>query len=473
MSWDLFGSSAVFSTTVPLANGLLIMPSQTISSALTFTTVGPRLGSECRVALTADGVASHIPNFSAFTQHGGVPWNNTANVTNLVRFWFDGVNQYYSIEVAGQPSAPGASLAMSSQLGKWRNVLAKVRAGTGRGRIVLVGDSTTAGAGAGTSGQTNLVGAQPLNRTMNLAARLAALGIPTQTHSFMADQYTAKTSVTLPQYDPRISIGTNWQQLSSSNYTVLGGYMLRNNSTSGVLGFTPTAAIDNFTVYYIRNGGLGTATVNVDGGASLGTINANGAASIQSQSFSVTRGSHQIQIVGATAQFYLIGIVAWDSTQVAVDLITCGMWGATSADFINNANFWNPGSSGALAFLGQDLSILQFTINDSNLGIGQLPLYTANMSGVISGLKAQGDLIVESGIPSNTSQATDGVTLPAFVASLRSMATMNGCNFFDIGARLQSYAVANGLGWMYDSVHANAIGYQDIAQAEAILLASI
>lgn len=363
------------------------------------------------------------------------------------------------------------SLSSTRYLAKWRNAMAKVRAGTGRGRLLLVGDSTTMGGGAGTSGQTNLVGAQANNRTMALAARLSALGVPTQTHSFMGDQYCGKTSVTYAQYDPRLSLGTNWQELSSSNYEVLGGYMFRNTSTSGVLGFTPTAPIDHFTVYYLQNAGLGSATVNVDGGASLGTINEAGAAQITSQTFSVTRGSHQIQIVGATATFYLLGIVAWDSTIPAIDIITCGMWGATSADFANTANFWNPGSANAMTFLGQDAAILQFTINDSNGGLSQLPAYQTNMTAVVGALKSTGDLLIESGIPSNTSQATDGVTLAAFVATCQNLAAVNGCNFLDIGARYGSYATANALGWMFDSVHANAVGYQDVAQAEASYLA--
>lgn len=362
--------------------------------------------------------------------------------------------------------ALGASTS-SIQLAKTRNAFAKVRAATGRARVLLIGDSTTVGAGAGTSGNTNLVGAQAKNRTNALAARLASLGIPTSANSFMCDSWVGHASVSLPNYDSRISLGTGWSIASGT--TGLGGDLLTCTST-GTLAFTPTGQIDRIQLYYPTNNGLGSFSVNVDGGSSLGTFNQNGTSSVTSQTFSVTKGSHTINVVGVSGTTYVIGIVTWDSTTPAVDLITCGMWGSVASNWTAGGSSWNPPQM--FATLGQDLAVVQLIINDSNAGLSNLSTYTSNMSTIISGLKAQGDVIVESGIPSNTTQATDG-TLAQFAAALSGLASNVNSPFVDIRARWVNYSTANALGWMFDDKHPNAVGYADVAQAEAVFLNGI
>src|ERR1700758_4020125 len=92
------------------------------------------------------------------------------------------------------------------QLPKWRNAINRVRAGTGRGRLMLLGDSTTTGAGAGASGNFNLAGALAKSRGAELAARLATLGIPTSFNSVISDGQVTQNGVTCPAYDPRCTL---------------------------------------------------------------------------------------------------------------------------------------------------------------------------------------------------------------------------------------------------------------------------
>lgn len=63
----------------------------------------------------------------------------------------------------------------TSQFGKTKAALARVAGGTGRGKLVCIGDSTTFGEGSGTGGNGR-VGCMPKSWPAKLAASLTALG---------------------------------------------------------------------------------------------------------------------------------------------------------------------------------------------------------------------------------------------------------------------------------------------------------
>lgn len=111
-----------FTTVIPLnVAGRFYMPTQTISSAQTFTAAAnPVRDALVYVSATANGNAAHIPNLTAFKQWGGSSdWDNRNGIVNQLQFFCDGTNVFYSVsQHAGQvpietvaPTAASAAVA--------------------------------------------------------------------------------------------------------------------------------------------------------------------------------------------------------------------------------------------------------------------------------------------------------------------------------------------------------------------------
>ena len=87
---------------------------------------------------------------------------------------------------------------------KFRADVERARAGVEPLLIALLGDSNTAGTGAGTS-TAGMVGAQRWSVAAQLADILDRTFMYTTNDSFFGDQNAADTGVTLQQYDPCLS----------------------------------------------------------------------------------------------------------------------------------------------------------------------------------------------------------------------------------------------------------------------------
>src|SRR5258708_1461467 len=325
---------------------------------------------------------------------------------------------------------------------------------------MTLGDSTTSGAGAGTSGAINLVGAR-INSYPAVLAKILAGYVAINDNAILADQNVVAQGVTYPQYDPRVTLGANWA--NSASGPALGGVLF--HFTTGAVNnmtFTPPAAFDTFVLYYVRNVGHGTFTVNVDGGSSLGTVNAAGSAAVLTQTFSVTKGTHTINIVPTNdAQFFIVMIVPQDSTTSAIDLYQAGMYGATSTTVNSTTTAWSPLS--LLPTIAPDLTVIDLTINDSNNATG-LATYSTNMQAIITSAKLSGDVVLIVGPPSNTAAATNG-TLDTYIGVLQNLSVSNGAPITNIKQRWVSYAAMNAIMPYFDSLHPAAPGYQDMAEA--------
>jgi lysophospholipase L1-like esterase len=359
-----------------------------------------------------------------------------------------------------------------NQLRKWRSSMGRVRAGTGRSRLVCIGDSNRGGLGAGSSGTTNSVGAYAKSPVRALAQRLAALGVAVSDNSFMGDQGMITLPTAYGSYDPRITLGANHSHPTGGSTQTLAGQMfLYTTGAVNNMTFTPVGAFDTLKVFNARAGSNGSFAVNVDGGATLATITTNGGNAIIENTVSgITKATHTVNFVPSNnGNYYTIGAIAYDSTTPAVDIIQAGWAGALIASFNIASSAWHP--KNMLAFLAPDLTLIQLTINDSNAGTS-IESYTTTLQAIVTTALISGDCIIESGVPSGTTNATNG-TLAALVAAARGVAARNNIPFIDIDARWTDYATSNALGWMFDTLHPNAVGYQDIAQAEASILALV
>jgi len=103
-----------FATVVPLTQvGTAFMPSQTVASVLAFSVAAsPVRGALAFVRLVADGV--NAPTFSGMKEwNGSSGYDNRNGIVNVVQFFCDGVDVWYSIAqavgaapVAAKPGAP-------------------------------------------------------------------------------------------------------------------------------------------------------------------------------------------------------------------------------------------------------------------------------------------------------------------------------------------------------------------------------
>jgi hypothetical protein len=332
---------------------------------------------------------------------------------------------------------------------KYRNAVANARAGIAPGcRIACVGNSTTAGTGAGTgaSGQT---GAYPFAWPNLLKSILNARLAPTFNGALWGQANNGVVSY--PTFDTRLALGAGWGVFSGS----LGGPLWTNNSTTNALAFTPTDAFDSIDVYYIRNTGRATFTVDVDGGAALATINSAGTVSLIKASMTCARATHTINIkrTGVGTDAFIVGIVTRDSTSPAIAVWNMGWHGVTASTLGLTANAWY--SVPAIAAVAPDLMIYEMGVTDMG---GDLSAYKADSERFIASALVAGDVIVAIHNPVSTASHSQA-DQDAMRAMSYTIANDYDLPVIDHTLEMQSYTVANADGLMFDNIHPLKKGY--------------
>src|SRR3954454_16160484 len=167
------------------------------------------------------------------------------------------------------PPALGSGLG-TTLLGGWRAAGGLVRAGQGDALVGIVGDSTTAGQGAGT-GASYTNSAKTLSVSSRLAAQLTAMGLRASADSVFGNQNvdsTTRANANYVAYNPAVVIAADW---SIENLAVPGGNIFKNESGTGALSFTPAEAFDTIDLWFLNATGNGQVTVDI-GGAALAAI---------------------------------------------------------------------------------------------------------------------------------------------------------------------------------------------------------
>ena len=152
-------------------------------------------------------------------------------------------------------------------------------------------------------------------------------------HNFVFSLWTDQlTTIAYGTYDTQSHIGSELDPRFFALFSYTTG--AANNLT-----FTPPGQVDTVIVYMQQNGGTATATYNVDGGASLGTITNAGANALFAYTATVTKGAHTINIVpNNNGLFNIAGIIAYDSTTPAIDVIQDGQYGSVAASWNSAGN---------------------------------------------------------------------------------------------------------------------------------------
>jgi hypothetical protein len=357
--------------------------------------------------------------------------------------------------------------APPAYMSKARKALQKVRLGTGRMTILVIGTSISAGQGAGTGG-TPITGARPFAYPSRLATKLASLGIPSQSESFFGNAAQAGAYGT---YDPRVSGAWSYDGAR----TTAGGNLFGSVS-SQTLSFLASTNVDTHEIGYITAPGKDTITVNIDGGAPTtgpSSINSNASlALVKATVKPASAGSHTLNLVAGVVSggFLLMGVKAYNSTIPGVDIVNCGWPGSTSANWNDSANVWSP--LNAIAYHAPDLTIIEGWPNDYNNAVA-LATTLANAQAVITAAAATGNVIVVSSPQSNPATKASAAIQTAFRQAHASLIDQNSGIYVDWPYRIGDFTAANGAGYMFDDIHANQTCYGDFGDYLGACLAAL
>lgn len=374
---------------------------------------------------------------------------------------------------ASTPGIVGGPYSGTALL-KWRLAVGKMRFDGTRPTVLCIGDSKTAGASAGPGFASSALNSYPYR----LAQLLTAKGIAASAESMWGENGNAPLSAE-QAYDPRRSGFTGWTYSNQAVVPGVGGLVHQTTGTNPGI-FTPVGPVDRVDVWYrIPPGGVATAaaTVTADGSPTvLGNIPSSTVSQITKVTVNLgTLASHAINVnPDGTGTFYLIGMVAYDSTKPAVNVYNWGVNGAQAA-------LW-ASATGRFSFLNAmaaQLAIINLGTNDMlSVGATDVTAWTATLQALITQLKTTASVVlVWPAIGRNAGSSvpqilvSDAQRLPYYTA-LVALAKANDCVLVDEQALFGDRDTAQAAGVFADNLHEVGPAYAAEAQLLVSLLAA-
>lgn len=356
----------------------------------------------------------------------------------------------------------------ASQLSVWQTAAAAVRAGSANAKILCIGDSITLGYRSNGTGSGDMKSA---SFPAKIAQKLTARGLVAQSNSYMGVGDSSPASGDSIQFDPRIVKGSSWSHSVKS----LGGSMLKANTTTNALSFTPTNSVDKFDVYFFQTGGLGTFSYDVDGGSATNQSANNGTAKINKVTVSTTLGAHTLNLKYVSGgDVYIAGIDAYDSSTKVVSVINSGWVGSATTQWCPNSNEYD--ACKALVWVDPDLTIINLGVNDWIALSVPLATFITQYQTIITAAKTAGSVILVTPIPSEPSSgaAPETAIQRTYSEAVKALAIANDLPVVDINGYWQSYSGALNRGYMYgqtDRYHPGPGGLTNIADQIIKLIA--
>lgn len=352
----------------------------------------------------------------------------------------------------------------TSLLPQWQASKALQVAGIRNAKILFLGDSTTAGWGSQNSS------AHVNDAALGTIAQLSALLPGASWQSQFCDQNTlsgAAGTIPINVFDARVTLGSFVQTLYAGGVAAsVGGSLLTCSSGTTAYTFTPTTNVDTFDFYYATDPTFGHLSYQVDSGAVV-DIDCSPAQSVTKVTISAgSVGAHTLKIARVSGSVQFVGTIAYTAAVKEITIINGGWSGSTAANWnvINGA--WDP-----LLFIPQlapDLTIIDLTIND--WVAATLPAtYRASMQALMAVAARTGDVLLLSGVPSNTGSASL-VNQSSKLADYATLANIAGLYNVNQTTLFTSWSAANAAGYTFDNLHYNSTGYAVTAAALAALL---
>lgn len=336
----------------------------------------------------------------------------------------------------------------------WSAAVRAAIAGTGDAKALFIGDSETAGEGAGESASAHNNG-----RNHSIVAQLCDVYSGSLASLIERRAVWGTGNYTAPEmaiYIPEMTVGAGWSSSGSGGF---GAARLLNNTTSNPASFTHPGGCDTCDVYFVVQSSNGLVSIDIDGGTPV-TSNLNGSNAVRKLTVTGSGlGAHTLNIIRTSGGFVqYIGHRWRNSTAKRIYIDNAGGGSMKAADWIANAAPWQ--AYPMVASEAYQLYIIQLGVND--WPSTSQATYEANMQTLITQCKLSGDVLLVG----SAQRSVNAAEQAAFFTSLQNLATANGLpapiNFKDV---LGTYAAATAAGFMYDVTHPNAVGYGLEAQA--------
>jgi hypothetical protein len=346
--------------------------------------------------------------------------------------------------------------------------IARVRAGTGRSVVAMVGDSLTDGWGSaattGTGSGSNPGKSPNFLRSNSYPSQMAALysaaGTPSRADAFFTGQAYNSTMSDLAYAYPNTTFGADWS-ISSSLFTLGGSMMVCSSTSTTAATYQPLFSADSFDILVPGLASYGIMTVtDVDSGTVLATIDqsvltggvtqGSGAARM----VRVTRTAHSTGALSFSRAFggavYLIGIIPFDSTSPRLEFLNFGFPGSTTANWTATTSAWSPFICLGLFASYVDAWQIELGANDSVAAVSSTT-YQTNLQNIANKIKTYGD-----GMMAKTNPASSGSynVSAAYLAAVDAVqATINSNAAIDFNST--TYVAAD----RFDAIHLTQQGY--------------
>lgn len=357
----------------------------------------------------------------------------------------------------------------ASELRKFRSSVGKVLSATSRQKLLVLGDSTQTGRGAGTGG-TGEIAARRKSPSQFLTTLLNSRGIPARGDAFFGNAgILTGSAADYASYNTNVAFGAGWSN-ALANPVYLGGAWWGNSTNTNALTFTPERAADRFDIYYIAAGGSGNGTFTVtDSGGTLATINTNtGTYACYKQT--VTRAAASvlpisIQRNGTGAAIYIGAIDPWNSTLPELCVLNAAQSGI-KASFVTDVS--DPTTSKAMIdLIAAELHYVEFGLNEK-AGGDSVAAASSNLTTLATNCQALGALAVGISAPATSGNSYDLTS--DWRAAIAAVASAKSAPLVDHYARMVSREAATGD--YIDAVHLLGSGYAIKGAAMFDLLAA-
>ena len=328
-------------------------------------------------------------------------------------------------------------------------------------KILLVGDSTTSGVGAGDGG--TIQNAQFFSTPVRLARYLTGKGIPTTQGVQFGDQGVSLNGVQLSNFDLRFTYDPAvWT--FQHNALVMGGSFWTCTAGTSALNFAPRDTVDSFDIFYAidNNSSHGTLNIQIDGAAPASggsSVNTSGPAAIGTVTVKASAlGTHTLNLTrSGTGAVYVIGVRAYNSAQPGVSVYPAGISGATAVQLADNSSAYS--NLPMLQKIAPDLTIVNLGLNDMTAGTPS-KTFRDSLTAIVTAAQASGPVLMIS--PTRRSDVTDDV-FSKYTADIAAVSLQTGCALLDLAQRFGDGQWVSTL--MSDVAHPNRPGYDDIAHA--------
>ena len=259
-------------------------------------------------------------------------------------------------------------------------------------KVLFVGDSTTAGVGAGdgTGVEPEMTGARPLSVPLQCMTRLNARGITSFAETVCQDQSNGMGTA-LEQY--RSDIESSGGYATSSRSPTIGGLLPRMNTGAQSFKFTPSVPVDTFKFGNVFGGSFGPIGVSIDGNTPV-DYDQNGANGYVVETIDgLSLGAHNIEFTQSGTYTHGPGFIwAYDSNTPAVHIFNGGMRNSFTSDWTTTT--YPSSTLSAMAVIAPDIVVIDLGINDWRTSGTSIASHESNLETILDQCGAIGASVI-------------------------------------------------------------------------------